>query len=351
MPFARPTLSELIARDETDLSGRLSGGDALLRRALERVLARVLSGAVHGLYGALDYAADQLMPDTADAEHRARWAGVWGVDRKPAEISSGTADLTGTNGSVVPVGTRLQRSDGFEYLVTVEATIAMGVAVADIEAGVGGAAGEAEAGTVLTFVSPVAGVASTALVSTGGIVGGAEEESDEALRTRLLARIRSQPRGGAANDYERWALEVPGVTRAWVYPNRDGLGTVGVAFVMDEREDIIPAAGDLTDVADHIEPLRPVTADVTVFALTPVPLDPEITLTPDTAEVRAAVAAELADLLAREAAPDTTLLLSHIREAISIAAGETDHVLVSPVANVDADEEEIIVLGDIDWGP
>ncbi len=350
MTFARPTLTELITRDETDILGRLSGGDALLRRAIERVLARVLSGAVHGLYGALDYVADQLMPDTADAEHLARWAGVWGVDRKPAEISAGTADLTGVNGSIVPVGTRLQRSDGFEYLVTAEATITGGVAAVAIEASIGGAAGQAEAATPLTFVSPVAGVATGALVSTGGIVGGAEEELDDALRVRLLARIREQPRGGAATDYERWALEVPGVTRAWVYPNRGGLGRVGVTFVMDEREDIIPEPADRAAVAAHIAPLRPVTADVSVFALADVPLNPEITLTPDTAEVRAAVAAELVDLLAREAEPGATLLLSHIREAISIAAGEADHVLVSPVANVVAGDEEIITLGAIDWG-
>lgn len=350
MPFSRPTLSELIARDESDLEGRLPGGNAQLRRSIEKVLARVHAGGLHGLYGALDYQARQLMPDTADAEHLERWAGVWGVARKPAEKAAGEAALTGVNGSVVPAGTRLQREDGAEYLTTAEATIALGVATAAIEAAAAGAAGDAEAGTALTFVSPVAGVSSAAVVTGGDLVGGVDAESDDSLRARLLARIREQPRGGAANDYVRWALEVAGVTRAWVFPERDGLGTVGVTFVMDGREDIIPEAGDLTAVADHIAPLRPVTAEVTVFAPTPVALDPEITLTPDTPAVRAAVEAELRDLLAREAEPGATLLLSHIREAISLALGETDHVLVDPTANVAVAAEEIVVLGTIDWG-
>ncbi|MBI1408112.1 MAG: baseplate J protein [Caulobacter sp.] len=349
MPFTRPTLSALIDQAETDMSGRLAGGDALLRRAIELVLARVHAGAIHGLYGFLDYAAEQLMPDTADAEHLSRWAGIYGVARKAATAATGSADLTGVNTSVIPEGTRLQRSDGAEYLVTAEATIALGVATAAIVAAEAGAGGLAEAGTALTFVSPVAGVSSAAVVAVGGVTGGVDEESDNDLRGRLLARIREQPRGGAATDYERWALEVAGVTRAWVFPERDGLGTVGVTFVLDGLEDVIPASGDLTAVADYIDPLRPVTADVTVFAPTPLALDPEIELTPATDAVKAAVEAELRDLLTRETEPGGTLLISHIREAISIAAGETDHVLVSPAANVVADPEEIVVLGTITW--
>ncbi len=348
MPFARPGLTDLIARTEADLTGRLDGGDAILRRSIERVLARVLAGALQGAYGAVDYAVRQMLPDSADDEHLLRWCGVFNVQRKEATAATRTVALTGVNGSVIPVDTRLQREDGVEFKITAEATIALGVAEASIAAVVAGAGGNAEAGDELTFVSPVAGVASLGIVQAGG-ADGVDQEDLEALRGRLLARLREQPSGGAEKDYRRWALEVPGVTRAWVFPNRDGLGTVGVTFVMDGREDIIPEAGDLTDVGDYIEPLRPVTADVTVFACTPLDLDLTIALTPDTTAVREAVEAELRDLLAREAEPGGTLLISHIREAISIAAGETDHVLTVPSADVVADPEEMVVLGAITW--
>jgi uncharacterized phage protein gp47/JayE len=348
MPFARPGLTDLIARTEADLSGRLAGGDAILRRSIERVLARVLAGAMQGAYGAVDYAARQMLPDSADDEHLLRWAGVFNVERKEAVAATRTVALTGTNGSVVPVDTRMQRADGVEFRVTAEATIALGVATAAVTAVVAGVGGNAEAGDELTFVSPVAGVASLGIVQAGG-TAGVDQESLDALRGRLLARLREQPSGGAQKDYRRWALEVPGVTRAWVFPSRGGLGTVGVTFVMDGRNNIIPLTGDLTAVAAHIAPLRPVTAAVTVFACTPLELDLTIALTPDTPAVRAAVVAELRDLLAREAEPGGTLLISHIREAVSIAAGETDHVLTAPTANVVADPEEMIVLGDITW--
>jgi uncharacterized phage protein gp47/JayE len=78
---------------------------------------------------------------------------------------------------------------------------------------------------------------------------------------------------------------------------------------------------------------RPVTADLYVVAPTPVTLNFNIQLTPNTASVKAAVEASLRDLLLREAAPGVTLLISHIREAISVAAGETDNVLISPTTN------------------
>ena len=312
-------------------------------------MSSVSGGGSHGLYGFLDYIARQIMPDTAEAEELARWASIFGLARKPAVAAAGPVNLTGTDTSPADAGAVLQRGDDFEYSTTADVTIAGGVAVAVVEAVAPGAAGNADAGVRLTFASPIAGVASTAFVAEGGLTGGSDEESDDELRARLLARIRSQPNGGAANDYERWALEVPGVTRAWVYPNLSGLGTVGVAFVMDGRTDIIPTVDDVAAVQAHIAPLRPVTADVTVFAPTPVDLDLTIAVVPNTDEVKAAVGASLKDMLLREAEPGGTILLSHIREAISIAAGETDNIVTVPAADVTVSAGELVILGTITW--
>ncbi len=94
---------------------------------------------------------------------------------------------------------------------------------------------------------------------------------------------------------------------------------------------------------------RPVCADVTVAAPIAAPLDLTITLTPSSDAVKAAVEAELRDLIARETEPGGTLLLSHIQEAISIAAGETDHVLTAPSANVTPAAGHITTFGAITW--
>ena len=348
MPFSRPTLQELINRTSADAVARL-GLEELLRRDDMQVLARVLAGASHNLHGHVAWLAEQVIIDTAEAEYLARWANIWGVDRKPAAAAAGNVTLTGNNGVVIPAGTSLVRSDGVEYTTDAEATIASGTATAAVTAVVAGAAGNALAGVAVNLTTAIAGLASQATVAAGGLVGGAYIETDAALRARLLARIQAPPHGGAKADYVTWALEVPGVTRAWVYPGELGLGTITVRFVRDDDASIIPDAAEVQAVQDYIDARRPVTADVTVVAPIAVPLNLTIALTPNTSTVQAAVQAEIADLLRREAEPGGTILISHIREAISLAAGETNHVLTVPAADVAHTTGQIAMMGAITW--
>lgn len=350
MPFQRPTLKELRDRAISDLDSRIPGSDARLRRANTSVIATVHAGAAHGLHGHLEYLSKQIIPDTADSEYLDRWASVWKVPRKSATSARGNVVFTGSNGSIVPAGTALQRSDGREYTVDGQVLIAAGTATAAVTAVVAGVDGITESGTTLSLVNPVAGVNPAATVASGGLTGGADIEDDEDLRTRLRLAIRQPAHGGADFDYVNWALEVAGVTRAWCFPNYWGAGTVGVAVVCDDQEgSIIPDAAKVQEVQDYIDYLRPVTADVTVWAPIEKPLDLTILLNPTTSLVQAAVEAELRDLITREAVPNGTIYLSHIREAISIAAGEIDHVLTAPAADVVCVGGEITILGVITW--
>lgn len=350
MPFERPTLTELIAQADADIASRLPGADTTLRRSNLAVLARVNSAAVYGLYGYLDWLSDQLMPDTAEAEYLERWGGIWGVLRKAATAAAGAVTVSGTVGSVVPAGAVLQRSDLVRFAVLAEVTLAAATATVQVTAEETGTDGNTSAAAPVSFVSPISGVNTVASVGVDGLGGGADAETDTALLARLLLHIQQPPHGGSEADYEAWALEVSGVTRAWPYASYLGLGTVGLCFVMDAKVGgIIPDAGEVELVQAHIDELRPVTAQVTVFAPTPVELDLDISLTPNTTTVQAAVEAELADLIAREAVPGGTLLLSHVREAVSIAAGETDNVVTSPAADVAVDPGEITTLGTVTW--
>jgi uncharacterized phage protein gp47/JayE len=350
MPFERPSLTDLMSRAITDIESRLDGADASLRRMLLNILAKMQAGSVHGLYGYLDWIALQGMPDTATDEHLERWASIWSKQRKAASKSScPNVNFAGTDGSVIPIGTLLKRADGFEYETTTQGVIADGSVNVSIEAVKAGSASNAATSTQLKLPSPVAGVQSTAIA--GELAGGADIESDESLLGRYLSRIRQAPHGGADFDYVDWALEVSGVTRAWPYPRELGAGTVTVRFMTDDlTADGIPAAESVTAVQSYIDNVRPVTADVFVVAPVAVPINPAVNLSPNSAAVQAAVQAELSDLLKREAIPGATILISHLREAISIAMGETDHVLVSPVADISHTTGQIPVLGTITWG-
>lgn len=348
--YSRPQLSDLVQRVRTDVLSRLTADD-VLRRADAEVFARVMGGVAHGLYGFIDWLSEQVIYDTATVEYLERWCAIWGITRKPAAAATGTVSFAVQSGAVIASGTLLQALDGVQYQTTADATVAAPTATAPVVAVVAAAAGNRGAGQSLSLVSPVSGVQATA--TAGLLSGGADVETDDALRARLLDRIQQPPQGGAAADYIAWALAVPGVTRAWVYPQELGDGTVTVRFVRDNDGSgaaIIPDSTEVAAVAAYIAARRPVTAKVTVVAPVAVPINFTITgLTPGTVAVQAAVLAELQDLLLREATPGGTILISHIRAAISAAAGETDYVLTSPTANVVSTIGNMSTMGTITW--
>lgn len=350
MAWIRPLLQTLIDRNQADIEASLPGTDARLRRSNLNIIAKIISACTHGLYGYLEYIAKQILPDTADTTYLDRHASLWlSVPRKAASYATGQVVFTGSNGILIPAGTVLVRSDGIEYDTDADATIVAGTATANVTGMTAGQTTNAIANTQLSLASPIAGITGTVLVGSGALVGGADTEDDEDLRARVIARIKQAPHGGSDFDYETWALEVPGVTRAWVYPLELGIGTVVVRFVRDNDVSLIPDAGEIAAVQAYIDERRPVTAQVTVAAPTAVPLNFSIDLTPDTAPVRAAVEAELRDLILREAIPGGTILLSHIREAISIAAGEQNYVMSAPAADVTNTVGNITTFGAITW--
>ena len=71
-----------------------------------------------------------------------------------------------------------------------------------------------------------------AYVGVNGIGGGADVESDEDLRARVLFRKRNPPHSGSKSDYIAWALEVPGVTRAFVSPFKTQDGQIASALTV-----------------------------------------------------------------------------------------------------------------------
>jgi len=347
MAFSRPVLSDLITRAINDILARLPGSDAALRRSNLNVLARVHAGAVHVLYGFIDWVSKQVMYDTAEAEYLERWSTIWGVNRLAASFATGSVTVTGVNGTVIPAGTELQRADDALYTTDADATIAAGTATVAVTASAAGAIGNADAGTALALTSPVAGIDSS--VTAGALSGGADAETDTALRSRFIKRIQQPPHGGSEYDYETWALEVAGVTRVWVYPGENGAGSVVVRFVRDNDASLIPDAGEVATVQAYIDTVRPVTAQVLAAAPVAVPLDFSIQITPNTQAVKDAVTAELADLILRESEPGGTLYLSHIRAAISAGAGETNYSMTAPNADVVSATGDMTTMGMITW--
>ena len=344
MPFDTPSLPVLVNRTQSDLAG-----DAL-RRSDAQVLARTVSGTAYGLYGYLAWIADQILPDTADEVTLERMADLrLKQPRKAAQPAEGYVSFTAAANAVMDVGTVLQSRDGRSYKVTSGKNTVAGINTIPVEAVDAGVMGNADPGLVLTLVQPVEGVAETFTVLAPGLVGGIAQEGIELLRERVSRSYRVIPHGGNNEDYETWALECPGVTRAWCRRKYMGPGTVAVFFMRDGDINPIPDTAQLADVLDYIELVRPVTAELYVLAPFPVPVTYRIRLLPDTAAARAAVEAQLIDLHRREAGLGDGLLLTHIAEAISGSTGERDHKLIAPAADVPAATNQLLIFGGCEW--
>ncbi|MEW9858474.1 baseplate J/gp47 family protein [Pseudomonas putida] len=346
MPYEMPTLPALITRTQSDYER--NAPDAL-RRSDAKVASRVLSGAAYGLYGHQEWIARQSHPATCDEEMLLRWA-QWRLKdgRKAAVAATGPIGVVGAANALVDAGMVYQHDDGRRYVVTVTTRLVGGTAQVPVRAETPGALGNIESGT-LTAVSPALGVNPEATIGAAGLAGGADQEEIEQLRTRVQAAFQNPSKVGSGSDFEEWALEVPGVTRAWALPRWMGPGTFGLMFVCDGEEDIFPGADKVAEVQAYLDIKRPVTAEVYAFAPINRVIGFTIKLTPDGAALREEVRKSLATLIADEGGPGSRLYRTHIRSAISNTPGETDHDLPLPAADVLVANNEMGTLGAITW--
>lgn len=347
MALNRPSVTELITRIRGDVDSRLPGIDPRLRRSLVEVLVRAHAGVAHGFYGGLTAIALDALPDTAEGAALIRWATMYDVTGLAGGFATGDGTATGDDGVTIPAGTLLQLGDGTEFQTLGSVVTGGGTATLSLQASKAGDSGNADTGSILTFVSPISGLDLTVIVDAPGLAGGEDADDEEALQEKVVDRIKAPPQGGNLADFERWTFEIAGVTRRWVFPPSVGSALIGVVFVRDGESPITPDAAEIQAVQDHLDVQRPLGSRPVVLAPTTVSLGLTLSLTPNDAATQAAVTAEFADMILRDAVPGGTILISRIREAISIAAGETDHTLTAPVADVTHLAGELPVPGTI----
>jgi len=385
MAFDRPNLQEIKDRILSDFESRMTNAGPFLRRAVIPVIAYVMAGAVNLLYGFLDWISLNIFASSADTDELDTIAGEYGITRKAAQKAHGYTQFFGSvAATAIPVGTEVYReSDDRRYVTTAAGTLSTILndggkyyASIAIEAVVAGADGNEDAGGELFLVSPIVNVESASLITTAGLIEGSDIESDDALRARVIFRKKYPPHGGSQFDYVAWALEVPGVTRAWYYPLYQGPGTGALAFVRDEevtsilptsaqREEMREYIHEHTNTATNLTVGLPVTAypGFQVVDLSFLDIYMNIDIYPNTDAVRDAVEAEIEDIIFREGGPGQLLVPSRMSEAISAAYGEERH-RIAHMSTVDVDDgsvdenaggilarpDEIHRLAGINWG-
>jgi uncharacterized phage protein gp47/JayE len=360
MPWSTPTLKDVRALVRDHIRGSLPGADATIPNSVLRVMSDSQGALCHLTLQYVDWLALQLIPDTAEHEWLDRHGDIWLVNsdgttgRKGPALASGTVEFTATqDGIVIPISTRL--TDGatnYETLETIitSASAGVGCSVRAIDPGT---AGNLDPGTALAPL--LAGVTGIAGITVVTMTGGTEEETDDQLRFRVLQRIQQPPMGGALHDYVRWALAVPGVTRAWCAPLEMGIGTVTVRFLMDDLradDDGWPTSTDVEAVTAYIDTVRPV-AVKDFFVVAPIKqrIDFYIdALVPDAQTTRTQIEASIREMLFLQASPGQNIYAAWKSYAIMNAAGVESFRLTNNDDDVMGSPGHMAVLGDIIYG-
>lgn len=358
MAFLPRTLEAISNRIRGDMRRELPGTDAAVWPNSLAVLAKVFAAAVHEAELRLAWIYRQLFTSTADGAHLERHAYEFGLARKAASRASGYLDFTSTISNMVyPAGISFL-SDGARFISRAEAKSDGGGAISFfVSADLAGSAGNRLAGETFDLADPALypTLSAQGAVAADGLGGGADIESDDSLRARVLDRKRRPPQGGAESDYEQFALAVSGVTHAWAYHFANGPGTIGVWFLFAGRANGIPTAADVAAVQGELDARRLIRAEIAVSAPIATPVDITVTdLADDTENTRAAIEASLAAMFANRARPGVAanpfrFSRSWIAEAISAAVGEDSHVLTLPAADIIYSAGEIPVMGTVTY--
>ncbi len=158
-------------------------------------------------------------------------AGVFGVPKRPAGPGGGAVSIVCIGLVSIPAGYQLTAPTGKKYTVAGLYTAIATGSVVDIIATTGGADTNLETGTILTWDSAAIGALnSKATVVAPGIIDGADEDTDDVLRKRLIEHLTTAPGGGnPAHIIEVAEASSASIEHAYTYSALRGPGSCDVA--------------------------------------------------------------------------------------------------------------------------
>lgn len=324
---------EVRDRSAADVQSALPASNPFFKNSFLGAIITSFSGRVYEFYLQFNILIREMFVDTATNSFLERWGIYKNLTRNAATQSSGLVTATGTVGSIIPISTQLQNTDGLEYTTTASATISTislsvssitrsGSTVTVTMAGthnfatgqVVTIAGAAEteyngdqtitvtspttftytitstpaspatgtitasadmvslsvesvdfgtttnlpSGTQLSYGSPISGVDSKAIVQFSEVSGGTNEETDTALRERIIDKYQNPISQFNKNQIISTAKTVAGVTRVFVFESEDLYGdAISVSSITRDGN----VATVTTAAAHNLEDCMDVTID------------------------------------------------------------------------------------------
>lgn len=204
----------------------------------------------------LSYGIQCIFPMFADGEFLDLHGKSKSLPRKQAFPAYVEESFYGAEGTAIPKGfvvttEATETDDAIEFVTIEAATIpADGYVNITCMSNLAGIAANVIAGSITVIPAPLDGLVSVENLS--GASGGADIESDDDYRARLMEYDENQGLSFVGNDadYKRWAEEVDGVGKAVIIPAQDDSGYVYI-ILTDANGDV--ASDELCQsVYDHI---------------------------------------------------------------------------------------------------
>lgn len=215
-----------------------SSATAATARGSDRALtAESFAQGVEVVLGNAVALQDATMPDTAVGDDLDRLCAIYGLTRSAGAGAQGNVIVTCT-GTVTYAAGQEAVSDrtGLRYRVVAATSATNGASLAVVGIDIGTAT-DLDAGETLTWTSPPFGSGTQCEVAAGGLTNGADADSNDRLRSRLLKLLREPQNGGSWAHYRQWAEDASAaVENAYVYPAAQGPATVHVAYTVAGTE-------------------------------------------------------------------------------------------------------------------
>jgi uncharacterized phage protein gp47/JayE len=291
-----PTITEIKEQILSDIETATGKTAPLLPISVWSVISTALSGALYLIYKYIDYTKRQIFVSTADYEGLILKGQEYGLFPNVSQEWRGTATITGTNGTNIPIG-KIYTRGNFAYQVTELATISSGSATLILEALTSGSESNLIATDILTESNPTVGLISTITIASI-TQSGRDEESIENFRNRISVRQKLPPQGGSVNDYILWTLEVPGISEAFPFLDSPGIIFVYPLLETDDPTARIPDNSKLQEVEDYLlaYPLRPLNSNINVATFTEITINVAVSnLQVDTPALRQTIQDEISD--------------------------------------------------------
>ncbi len=175
-----------------------------------------------------------------------------------------------------------------------------------------------------------------------GFSGGVDTESDDSLRARYLDKIRNPDGAGTKKDYERWAVEVSGVTTAKCIKLARGPGTLDVIIT---TEGGLPPEELIVQCTEYIKERMMFNQDFLIRSPITIPLDISIVYYSESVvdeQVKEAVSTYI-----RSVGVGGIVRLSSLIVAIRSIPSVSDVEVSIPEHNVMLTENEMAVIGNM----